>query len=72
MPGKSFQSVKMVSVILTLDAGEEDLQVKKQQGIQGLRRHRLQRIAHKAFQQGRVLTVEDTAKRLLNCWERTL
>jgi hypothetical protein len=62
----------MVSVILTLDAGEEDLQVKEHQGVQGLRRHRLQRIVNEAFQQGGLLTVEDIANRLLNCGERTI
>jgi hypothetical protein len=62
----------MVSVVLTLDAGEEDLLVKEHQGVQGLRRHRLQRIVNEAFQQGGLLTVEDIANRLLNCGERTL
>jgi hypothetical protein len=63
---------KMVSVVLTLDAGEEDLLVKEHQGVQGLRRHRLQRIVNEAFQQGGLLTVEDIANRLLNCGERTV
>jgi hypothetical protein len=63
---------KMGSVVLTLDAGAEDLDIKRDQGVIGLRRHRFQRIAHEAFQQGGVLTVEDIANRLLNCGERTL
>lgn len=63
---------KMISVILTLDSGEEDLRVKEQQGVQGLRRHRLQRMVNEAFQQNGLLTVEDIANRLLNCGERTL
>jgi len=62
----------MICVILTLDAGEKDLEVKARSGVQGLRRHRLQRIANEAFQQGGLLTVEDIANRLLNCGERTL
>ena len=69
---KRLSDCKMVSVILTLDAGEEDLQVKEHQGVQGLRRHRLQRIVNEAFQQGGLLTVEDIANRLLNCGERTI
>jgi hypothetical protein len=69
---KKLSECKMVSVVLTLDAGEEDLQVKKQLGVQGLRRHRLERIVNEAFQQGGLLTVEDIANRLLNCGERTL
>ena len=56
----------MVSVILSLDAGAEDLQIRQQQGVIGLRRHRLERIANEAFQQGGLLTVEDIANRLLN------
>lgn len=55
-----------------MDAGDEDLQIRKQQGITGLRHHRMQRLAHEAFQQGGLLTVEDLANRLLNCGERTL
>jgi hypothetical protein len=69
---KKLSDCKMVSVVLTLDAGEEDLLVKKQEGVQGLRRYRLERIVNEAFQQGGLLTVEDIANRLLNCGERTL
>ena len=69
---KKLSECKMVSVILTLDAGEEDLTIKEQQGVQGLRRHRLQRMVNEAFQQGGLLTVEDIANRLLNCGERTV
>jgi hypothetical protein len=63
---------QMKTVILTLDAGSDDLSVREQQGVTGLRRYRLQRIATEAFQQGGLLTVEDIANRLLNCGERTL
>jgi len=69
---KKLSECKMVSVVLTLDAGVEDLQVKEHQGVQGLRRHRLERIVNEAFQQGGLLTVEDIANRLLNCGERTI
>jgi hypothetical protein len=69
---KKLSECKMVSVVLTLDAGEEDLQVKEHQAVKGLRRHRLQRIVNEAFQQGGLLTVEDIANRLLNCGERTI
>jgi hypothetical protein len=69
---KKLSECNMVSVVLTLDAGEEDLLVKEHQGVQGLRRHRLQRIVNEAFQRGGLLTVEDIANRLLNCGERTL
>ena len=63
---------QMKTVILTLDAGVDDLSVREREGVIGLRRHRLQRIAAEAFQQGGLLTVEDIANRLLNCGERTL
>lgn len=63
---------KQITVTLTLDAGEEDLQVRREQGVTGLRRHRMQRVAVEAFQQGGLLTVEDLANRLFNCGERTL
>jgi hypothetical protein len=69
---KKLSECKMVSVVLTLDAGEEDLQSREQLGVQGLRRHRLQRVVTEAFQQGGLLTVEDIANRLLNCGERTV
>jgi hypothetical protein len=63
---------QMKTVILTLDAGGDDLPVREYEGVIGLRRHRLQRIATEAFQQGGLLTVEDIANRLLNSGQRTL
>jgi hypothetical protein len=63
---------QMKTVVLTLDAGINDLQIRESEGVIGLRRHRLERIANEAFQQGGLLTVEDIADRLLNCGERTV
>jgi len=63
---------KQLTVVLTIDAGKEDLQIRKAFGVTGLRRHKLQRLSHEAFQQGGLLTVEDLANRLLNCGQRTL
>jgi hypothetical protein len=63
---------QMKMVVLTLDAGSDDLNVREKKGVIGLRRHRLERIANEAFQQGGLLTVEDIANRLLNCGERTV
>ncbi len=60
------------TVVLTVDAGEEDLDIRKTLGVTGLRRHRIQRLTHEAFQQGGLLTLEDLAYRLLNCGQRTL
>jgi len=61
-----------VTVMLTLDAGQEDLDLRRTQGVQALRRHRMERMCHEAFQQGGLLTVEDLANRLFNCGQRTL
>jgi hypothetical protein len=63
---------KQVTVTLTFDAGHEDLEVRRQQGVEALRRHRMQRMAVEAFQQGGLLTIEDLAYRLFNCGQRTL
>ena len=71
-PKLPLSECKLVRVILTIDAGEEDLSIREQEGVIGLRRHRFERITNEAFQQGGVLTVEDIANRLLNCGERTI
>lgn len=71
-PNLPLKECPMVTAVLTLDAGEEDLKIKEQSGVTVLRRHRLERVAHEAFQQGGLLTVEDLAHRLMNCGERTL
>ena len=63
---------QMKTVVLTLDAGTDDLTIREREGVIGLRRQRLQRMAIEAFQQGGLLTVEDIANRLLNCGERTV
>jgi len=63
---------KQVTVVLTLDACQKDLRIREKLGVTGLRLHRIQRVAHEAFQQGGLLTVEDLANRLLNCGQRTL
>lgn len=41
---------KQITVVLTLDALEEDLKVREEQGVIGLRRHRIQRVCEEAFQ----------------------
>jgi len=71
-PSKSLKDAEMITVTLTLDAGTEDLEVKKEGGVVGLRLHRLQRICQEALVQGGVLTIEDIANRIFNCGERTL
>jgi hypothetical protein len=71
-PTARLANSKQVTVTLTLDAGEEDLQIRKEQGVVGLRQHRLERVCTEAFQQGGLLTIEDLAYRLFNCGQRTL
>jgi transposase len=69
---EKLSNCQMKTVVLTLDSGADDLAVREKEGVIGLRRHRLERIANEAFQQGGLLTVEDIANRLLNCGERTV
>ena len=71
-PKEKLSDCQMRTVILTLDAGEEDLQIRQEKGVIELRRHRLQRVCNEAFQQDGLLTVEDLANRLINCGERTI
>ena len=63
---------KQVTVTLTFDAGSEDLKIRRSDGVQALRQHRMQRMCIEAFQQGGLLTIEDLANRLFNCGQRTL
>ncbi|KMQ49335.1 hypothetical protein CHISP_3755 [Chitinispirillum alkaliphilum] len=59
-------------IFLTLDDGINDLNIRRQKGVEGLRRYRLCRLANEAYNQGALLTVEDLAYRLLNVGERTI
>jgi hypothetical protein len=71
-PNMRLAQSKQLTVTLTFDAGEEDLDIRRKRGVPPLRRHRMQRMAVEAFQQGGLLTVEDLANRLFNCGQRTL
>lgn len=71
-PSAPLSKAAYVSVILTIDAGKEDLEVRYKDGVIGLRQHRLIRICNEAYEQGGLLTVEDFANRILNCGERTI
>ena len=70
--GQRLSDAKQVSVILTLTDDKEDLPIRRQAGVVGLRRHRLQRISQEALNQGGLLTVEDLAYRIFNCGQRTI
>jgi hypothetical protein len=76
-PGhKPLSKCKMVPVILTLYAGEEDhryrLSRKGARGTVALRRRQIVRMAHEALDQGALLTAEDLAFRIFNCGLRTI
>ena len=75
-PGhKPLAQCKMVPIVLTLYAGEEDhlLRLKHgRQGIARLRQAQIYRLAHEALDQGALLTAEDLAFRIFNCGLRTI
>lgn len=71
-PGPPLTQCPQLLVTLTLEDPTGDLPVRKKGGVTALRRHRLVRVCHEAFQQGGLLTLEDLAYRLFNCGQRTL
>jgi hypothetical protein len=75
-PGhKPLSHCKMVPVVLTLYAGEDDHQYRLSQGRNGvaaLRQQQIERMAHEALDQGALLTAEDLAFRIFNCGLRTI
>jgi len=63
---------EQLTVVLTIDAGSVDQEVRSKKGVEGLRRFRLCRVCSEAYNQGALLTVEDLAYRLFNVGERTI
>jgi hypothetical protein len=70
--GKPLDECQKVTVRLTLDAGQEDFQVRMVHGVEGLRRARILRMTAEARDQGGLLSYEDLAYRLFNCGVRTI
>lgn len=70
--GKSMELCQKVTVRLTLDAGQDDFEVRIRRGVVGLRRARLLRLTVEAREQGGLLSYEDLGYRLLNCGLRTI
>jgi uncharacterized protein DUF1670 len=70
--GKPLEQCQKVTVRLTLDAGQEDFQVRRAYGVEGLRRARILRLTAEAREQGGLLSYEDLAFRLFNCGVRTI
>ncbi len=75
-PGhKPLAKCKMVPVVLTLYAGQEDYQYRRAHdpnGVAALRRRQINRMAQEALDQGALLTAEDFAYRIFNCGLRTI
>jgi biotin operon repressor len=59
--GKPVTLCKKISVRLTIHNVDEDLDVYKNNGLTGLRHHRLSRITKEAIEQGALLSYEDIA-----------
>jgi len=76
-PGhKPLSKCKMMPVVLTFYASEEDhryrLSQKGPKGTVALRQRQTERMAHEALDQGALLTAEDLAFRIFNCGLRTI
>lgn len=69
--GKSIEKLDKKRVILTIDSGIEDSQIRKQYGRIDLRKIRIQRITEEAIEQSGILSQEDIA-RYLSCDVRTI
>jgi hypothetical protein len=70
--GKALEDCQKVTVLLTLDAGLDDYEIRIRHGVDGLRRTRILRMTAEARDQGGLLSYEDLAFRLLNCGVRTI
>src|SRR5262249_25223724 len=70
--GKPLQQCQKVTVRLTLEAGQEDYQIRLAHGVEGLRRARILRRTAEARDQGGLLSSEDLAFRLFNGGVRTI
>jgi hypothetical protein len=70
-PNMPLVNAKQRLVTLTLHAGQEDIEARKDGSVPELRQKRLYRMCQEAFQQGGLLTLEDLAN-LFNCGVRTL
>jgi hypothetical protein len=70
-PNVPLVKAKQRLVALTLQAGAEDIEIRKKGSVPALRQKRLCRMCQEAFQQGGLLTLEDLAN-LFNCGVRTL
>ena len=71
-PGKPIKKCLFKSVILTIDNGQRDLEIRQEEGIPALRRERIKRVTKEAFKQGTLLTAEDMAYKIFSVGYRTI
>ncbi len=73
-PGKPLKECQFVPIVVTVHDPEDHRlrQGTGRQGVKGVRRAQLVRIAWEAVAQETFLTIEDVAYRILNCGVRTL
>jgi len=69
---KPLRECRYLPVVLTLHAGEDDDRLRRERGVEALRRRQLARMATEALEQGALLTAEDFAYRIFNCGMRTI
>jgi hypothetical protein len=70
--GKPLSKCKMKECTVTIHNGKEDDLIRKNLGVEGLRRAVFLRITTEAYDQGVLLTLEDIAFHILLCGCRTL
>jgi len=70
--GKALEDCRKGQAVVTLDAGQEDREIRARFGIVALRRARLLRICVEAREQGIHLSQEDMAYNIFNCSLRTV
>ncbi|MCZ7362788.1 MAG: DUF1670 domain-containing protein [Candidatus Methanoperedens sp.] len=70
--GKPIKECSFKSVILTIDSGQNDLNIRQEKGIPALRIERIKRVTREAFEQGTLLTAEDLAYKIFSAGYRTI
>jgi len=68
---RRIKDASFIRAIITVDC-PKDVDIRKAQGVDGLRRHRIVRVCQEVFDQGGLMTVEDLSHRVFNVGERTI
>jgi len=71
-PNKPLKDCRFIPVLLTFHNGPEDDRLRREEGVEALRRRQIERMAGEALDQGALLTAEDFAYRIFNCGMRTI